>query len=185
MTDGTNRRRLGQILVSKGVLSDLQLQHALAFQRLDGRQLGEILIELGIVSAADLERALDEQPGTDTAAVVRPADPAPSDPREGRYALDDVAFEKRRRDLELREARVEEREHAVVEREERLERREKELALYVAQAQKQLQRRADPGPPPAPEPEEPNTSDPAPDASEASGGFPFGGLGARAQPAAG
>ena len=77
MTHGTDRRKLGQILVTKGVLTDHQLHHALAFQRLDGRKLGEILIELGIVSTVDLQRALGEQPGQDDVAAVREAVPEP------------------------------------------------------------------------------------------------------------
>jgi type IV pilus assembly protein PilB len=50
--------RIGEILVSEGIISREQLQMALTMQRDDPRKLGEILLSLGFVTAGDLARAL-------------------------------------------------------------------------------------------------------------------------------
>jgi Mrp family chromosome partitioning ATPase/uncharacterized protein involved in exopolysaccharide biosynthesis len=55
------RRRLGQILLQRGLISDSQLREALDLSREDTRRLGEILIEMGVVAEDDLERALEFQ----------------------------------------------------------------------------------------------------------------------------
>ena len=41
------KRRLGEILLSSGEITDLQLDHALKAQKINGQRLGEPLIELG------------------------------------------------------------------------------------------------------------------------------------------
>jgi hypothetical protein len=58
-------RPLGRLLVSKGLLSDDQLENALREQVLTGRRLGEILVELGFVSHRALSLTLAEQYGVD------------------------------------------------------------------------------------------------------------------------
>ena len=42
-------KRIGELLVEAGVLSQSQLEQALFAQRKDGRKLGQLLIELGLV----------------------------------------------------------------------------------------------------------------------------------------
>ena len=55
------RRPIGQILVEKHEISEVELQAALAEQARTGRRLGEILIESGQTSWLALARALAEQ----------------------------------------------------------------------------------------------------------------------------
>jgi hypothetical protein len=57
------RPQLGALLVERGLLTEAQLEHALAEQGTSGRQLGEILIALGFVSAATVAQALATQHG--------------------------------------------------------------------------------------------------------------------------
>lgn len=55
------RRPIGQILVEKGEISEVDLEDALAEQERSGRRLGEILIEQGRTSWLALARAIAEQ----------------------------------------------------------------------------------------------------------------------------
>ena len=55
------RRPIGQILVAKGEISEVDLQAALEEQERSGRRLGEILIEQGRTSWLALARAIAEQ----------------------------------------------------------------------------------------------------------------------------
>ena len=55
------RRPIGQILVEKGEISEIDLEAALAEQERSGRRLGEILIEQGRTSWLALARAIAEQ----------------------------------------------------------------------------------------------------------------------------
>lgn len=55
------RRPIGQILVEKGEISEVDLQAALEEQERSGRRLGEILIEQGHTSWLALARAIAEQ----------------------------------------------------------------------------------------------------------------------------
>ncbi len=60
------RRRLGEVLVAEGVITELDLARALEAQNQgDGqrRRLGNTLIEMGVVTEADLSRALAAQLG--------------------------------------------------------------------------------------------------------------------------
>jgi len=54
---------LGALLVAKGLLTENQLQWALAEQQRTGRLVGEILVESGTISAFALARTLTEQHG--------------------------------------------------------------------------------------------------------------------------
>ena len=56
-------RPLGRLLVEQGLLSELELEHALERQVSTGRRLGETLIDLGFVSPDALSRALSDQYG--------------------------------------------------------------------------------------------------------------------------
>ena len=55
------RRPIGQILVEKGEISEVDLEAALAEQQRSGRRLGEILIEQGRTSWLAISRAIAEQ----------------------------------------------------------------------------------------------------------------------------
>ncbi len=57
------RRRLGEILVELGVVSDDDVSNALAEQRSSGQKLGDVLLARGLVSSRDLLRALAMQFG--------------------------------------------------------------------------------------------------------------------------
>ena len=74
------RRPIGQILVEKGEISEVDLEAALAEQERSGRRLGEILIEQGRTSWLALARAIAEQvlDIQNSPAVPEPApDPEP------------------------------------------------------------------------------------------------------------
>jgi DNA repair exonuclease SbcCD ATPase subunit len=55
------RRRIGEIFVERGFVTQTELEHALDVQRGSGRPLGEVLIELGSLSRMDLASSLAEQ----------------------------------------------------------------------------------------------------------------------------
>jgi hypothetical protein len=67
-------RQLGTLLVDDGLLSDDQLERALAEQRKTGRLLGEILVDWSFVTGLALAQALAKQHGVD----VQPKDGADS-----------------------------------------------------------------------------------------------------------
>ena len=56
---------LGELLVSKGLLTQVELDAALTEQKRSGRLVGEILVESGVLSAFSLTRALTEQHGVE------------------------------------------------------------------------------------------------------------------------
>ncbi len=55
--------KLGKILLEKGLLTEPQLEQAIARQKKSGKMLGEVLAELGFISTDNLARALGEQLG--------------------------------------------------------------------------------------------------------------------------
>lgn len=57
------RKRLGELLLELGYLSEDQLEIALEIQRLEGKSLGDILVELSFVSPSELARAIAYQVG--------------------------------------------------------------------------------------------------------------------------
>src|SRR5690242_7898195 len=59
----TMKKRLGDILVARGVVDSLQLQSALAFQRQWGLPLGQVVVDQGFASAEHVFAALEEQTG--------------------------------------------------------------------------------------------------------------------------
>jgi hypothetical protein len=71
------RRPIGQILVEKGEISEVDLEAALAEQERSGRRLGEILIEQGRTSWLALARAIAEQV-LDIQQANREQEPAPA-----------------------------------------------------------------------------------------------------------
>jgi hypothetical protein len=56
-------RRIGELLVLRGLLADQDVASALAEQKRSGRRLGQILVDRGVLSAAALDSALAEQAG--------------------------------------------------------------------------------------------------------------------------
>jgi hypothetical protein len=89
-------RPLGTLLVDLEFLTESQLERALVVQREEGGRLGEILVTRGLLSGAELAQALAEQHGfeldaqhdVELQAVVRP-----STPEEPLYKLFEVIFE--------------------------------------------------------------------------------------------
>jgi hypothetical protein len=89
-------RPLGKLLVDLELLTESQLERALTAQREDGGRLGEILVSRGLLSGGELAQALAEQHGVELGAqdeaelktVVRPI--APEEPV---YKLFEVIFE--------------------------------------------------------------------------------------------
>jgi serine/threonine-protein kinase len=57
------RRKLGELLIVSGKLTEAQLQDALERQRHTGGRLGELLVADGLVTEEDVVRALSEQSG--------------------------------------------------------------------------------------------------------------------------
>lgn len=74
-------RPLGEILVERGLISELELHDALREQQHEGGRLGEILFARGLVSAIDLRDALAEQHGLDLRVESRVAPVSPGDQR--------------------------------------------------------------------------------------------------------
>lgn len=55
------KRRLGDIFVERGTITQAQLDEALAVQRATGAKLGEVLVELGFVTRVALAGVISEQ----------------------------------------------------------------------------------------------------------------------------
>jgi len=58
-----NTMRMGELLVTKKILTDKQLDEALADQRKTGRFLGEILVKKGLATEEEVAQSLSEQRG--------------------------------------------------------------------------------------------------------------------------
>lgn len=69
------RLRLGEFLVQKGLIDEMQLNAALAHQRQWGGFLGQILVDQGFVDEMSMYRALAQQLGMDLVSIpdMRPA----------------------------------------------------------------------------------------------------------------
>jgi hypothetical protein len=61
MTNDASRQSLGRVLVERGVITDEQLDTALAVQRREGGMLGEILTSRGWVTSLSIAAALAKQ----------------------------------------------------------------------------------------------------------------------------
>ncbi len=66
----SKKRRLGQVLVDAGLITDQDVQRALGVQKMGGGRLGAILVRLKIVSETDIRRALSEQLGIEVADLA-------------------------------------------------------------------------------------------------------------------
>jgi hypothetical protein len=75
---------LGELLVERGLLSNVQLELALGEQRRTGLRLGEVLVSMGFVSEEALARMLLEQVGLSSTAEERsdPSQALPQPPPE-------------------------------------------------------------------------------------------------------
>lgn len=73
----TGRRRLGDVLVETGLLTQTHIQRALNEQRKIGKRLGEVLIELQMISEKQMAQSLAAQLGLRyTEPTAAPIDPA-------------------------------------------------------------------------------------------------------------
>jgi hypothetical protein len=94
------KRRLGDIVVERNMVTPHQLEQALEEQRVHGGKLGETLVELGFLTRVELAGAISEQwddlrkrrGGESTQPQARPsaavaASPAPSEPSATEVAL--------------------------------------------------------------------------------------------------
>ena len=66
-------KRLGEILIEKGLITEAELQKALRYSKETGKPLGETLVELGFVTWDEIVNALAEQRG------VHPLETIPTD----------------------------------------------------------------------------------------------------------
>ncbi len=65
------RKPLGELLVSRGLVSETALEAALAEQRSSGQPLGQILLASGAVTPQNLARVVTEQHGFDASGSLR------------------------------------------------------------------------------------------------------------------
>ncbi len=54
----TSRRRIGEILVNDGIVSQEQIEDALAIQKRSREPLGSILLDMGVVNEADIAKTI-------------------------------------------------------------------------------------------------------------------------------
>ena len=57
------KKKFGEILLEKGVITEQQLSEGLEKQKLTGRTLGETLVKLGFVPREEMEKHLKEYYG--------------------------------------------------------------------------------------------------------------------------
>ncbi len=57
----TERKKIGELLLGKGLIDDMQLRSAMSHQRNWGGKIGSALVELGFISTEEVERVLEEQ----------------------------------------------------------------------------------------------------------------------------
>src|SRR5258708_4077527 len=70
------RIKIGDLLVKAGVITDLQLRHALAEQQQWGGKLGDILVRMEFLTEEILVRALSKQTGIPRADLTGEGDRA-------------------------------------------------------------------------------------------------------------
>ena len=57
------KKRLGQLLVDEGVITEEVMKKALAVQRESGEKLGEVLVNMGVTTNEQIVNAVKEQLG--------------------------------------------------------------------------------------------------------------------------
>ena len=75
-------KRLGDLLISAGLITDEQLGQALALQKTSKKRLGDVLTESGIITEQQLIEALEMQLGVefiDLSRTILPPEPAMQD----------------------------------------------------------------------------------------------------------
>jgi len=88
-------RELGELLIAEGLLTEEELELALAEQASSGRLLGEILVANGYVSAFSLARLLSQQHGVELESVVEEklSTPPPAPREDGWRPLGTILVE--------------------------------------------------------------------------------------------
>jgi len=61
MDSAAKRRRLGDIVLERNMVTPYQLQQALDEQRANGGKLGEVLVELGFITRVELAGVIGQQ----------------------------------------------------------------------------------------------------------------------------
>jgi hypothetical protein len=74
----TSWRSLGELFVERGLISEADLERALAEQVATKRRLADILVRRGLVTGHDITNALMEQLGNKVPAASKPARPVPT-----------------------------------------------------------------------------------------------------------
>ncbi len=57
----TERKKIGELLLGKGLIDNMQLRSAMSHQKNWGGKIGSALVDLGFVSTEEVESALEEQ----------------------------------------------------------------------------------------------------------------------------
>lgn len=63
MVNRINLKQLGELLIEKGLITKLQLQHALEVQKDKGGLIGKVLVDLGYVTEEAIAQAITAQYG--------------------------------------------------------------------------------------------------------------------------
>jgi hypothetical protein len=90
------KRRLGDIIVERGLVTPHQLEEALRVQRESGGKLGEVLVELGFITRVGLAGVITEQFDAMrlTSRARKTAAPARSAPAETTSAVETALRER-------------------------------------------------------------------------------------------
>jgi type IV pilus assembly protein PilB len=64
------RKKLGEILIEKGIIDELQFERVLELQKESGRKLGELLVVEGLVTEEQIIEVLEEQLGIKSIDIV-------------------------------------------------------------------------------------------------------------------
>ncbi len=70
MDFGKKKMRLGDVLINSGMITEDQLQEALAAQKGSGKKLGEVLVERNVVNEEDIAKALSSQLGLEMVDLI-------------------------------------------------------------------------------------------------------------------
>ena len=72
-------KRIGEMLIDAGIITEEQLKKALEFQKRNGRRLGSVLLELGFATEDDILKVLSEQFGNVPVAKKKHLENIPED----------------------------------------------------------------------------------------------------------
>lgn len=104
--EGSPRKRLGEILIDKGAITDDQLKIALHEQQVIGKRIGAVLMQLGFVTDSIIRDALSEDTGyssVDLSSTVIDADSINMVPKElaRRFKILPLSYDKLTNELTL------------------------------------------------------------------------------------